>query len=92
VGKTARLGLWSPGPKQFGDEGGRHVHFAFRAEPGTLDHPARRMSWQCGFQGPVEPPGGDRSIYVEDPEDNTVEIWDLFRRGSGAQAGVAALR
>jgi hypothetical protein len=26
-GEQARLGLWSPGPKEFGDEGGRHVHF-----------------------------------------------------------------
>jgi catechol-2,3-dioxygenase len=92
VGKTARLGLWSPGQKEFGDEGGRHVHFAFSAEPGTLDDLARRLTGQTSVRGPVEHPGGDRSIYVEDPEGNTVEVWDFFRRGSGAQEGVDALR
>lgn len=92
VGKTARLGLWSSGEKEFGDEGGRHVHFAFSAEPGTLDELARRLTGQASVRGPVEHPGGDRSIYVEDPEGNTVEIWDFFRRGSGAREGVDALR
>ena len=92
VGKTARLGLWSPGEKEFGDEGGRHVHFAFSAEPGTLDELARRLTGQASVRGPVEHPGGDRSIYVEDPEGNTVEVWDFFRRGSGAHEGVDALR
>jgi catechol-2,3-dioxygenase len=92
VGETARLGLWGPGEKEFGDEGGRHVHFAFSAEPGTLDELARRLTGQASVRGPVEHPGGDRSIYVEDPEGNTVEIWDFFRRGSGAREEVDALR
>jgi catechol-2,3-dioxygenase len=92
VGRTARLGLWSPGPKEFGDRGGRHVHFAFNAEPGTLDELARRLAGRAGVRGPVEHPGGDRSIYVEDPEGNTVEVWDFFRRGGGARDGVNALR
>jgi catechol-2,3-dioxygenase len=92
VGRTARLGLWSPGRKEFSDEGGRHVHFAFSAEPGALDELARRLIGQARVRGPVEHPGGDRSIYVEDPEGNTVEVWDFFRRGSGARKGVDALR
>ena len=29
AGRNARLGLWTPGEKEFGDEGGAHVHFAF---------------------------------------------------------------
>ena len=33
AGERARLGLWLPGEKEFGDEGGRHVHFAFSAGP-----------------------------------------------------------
>jgi hypothetical protein len=37
-------------------------------------------------------PGGDRSIYVEDPEGNVVEVWDFFRSGDGARHGVDALR
>ena len=41
-GDRTRLGLWLPGPKEFGDEGGRHVHFAFSAAPGRLDELAAR--------------------------------------------------
>lgn len=47
---------------------------------------------QASVRRPVEHPGGDRSIYVEDPEGNTVEVWDFFRRGSGAREAVDALR
>jgi catechol-2,3-dioxygenase len=92
VGERARLGLWTPGEKEFGDEGGRHVHFALSASPGTLDELARRVRAHATVRGPVEHPGGDRSIYVEDPEGNVVEVWDFFRRGNGAREGVEALR
>ena len=81
------MGIWSPGEKEFGDEGGRHVHFAFAAEPGTLNGLAERLSLE-----PVEHPGGDRSLYVEDPEGNVVEVWDFFARGQGRHAGVEALK
>jgi catechol-2,3-dioxygenase len=87
VGRDARLGLWSPGQKEFGDEGGRHVHFAFAAEPGTLDELAQRLERVA-----VEHPGGDRSLYVEDPEGNVVEVWDFFARGEGRREGVGALK
>jgi catechol-2,3-dioxygenase len=50
AGPHARLGLWSPGRKEFGD------------------------------RGPEEHAGGDRSIYVEDPAGNIVEVWDFFAR------------
>jgi catechol-2,3-dioxygenase len=93
VGEHARLGLWCPGEKEFGDEGGRHVHYAFSAEPGTLDALVGRIERCPGasMRGPVEHPGGDRSLYVEDPEGNVVEVWDFFRRGEGARRGVEAL-
>ena len=42
-------------------------------------------------RGPVEHPGGDRSVYVEDPEGNAVEVWDFFEHGEGAREGVDAL-
>jgi catechol-2,3-dioxygenase len=92
TGKNARLGLWSPGEKEFGDEGGRHVHFAFSAAPGQLDAIAERLR-AAGSEpkGPVEHEGGDRSLYVEDPEGNVVEVWDFFRRGEGSRDGVEAL-
>jgi catechol-2,3-dioxygenase len=82
VGAHARLGIWKPGRREFGDEGGRHVHFAFAAEPGELDALARRLRAQgVAIEGPHEHDGGDRSLYVRDPEGNVVEAWDLFQRG-----------
>jgi catechol-2,3-dioxygenase len=74
------------------DEGGRHAHFALSASPGTLDTLAGRLRAHAAVKGPVEHPGGDRSIYVEDPEGNVVEVWDFFRSGDGARHGVDALR
>jgi catechol-2,3-dioxygenase len=93
AGRDARLGLWTPGEKEFGDEGGRHVHFAFAASPGTLDSLADRLrSHGAEVRGPQEHPGGDRSLYVRDPEENVVEVWDFFDRGEGAAEGTAALK
>jgi catechol-2,3-dioxygenase len=78
-GEKTRLGLWTPGEKEFGDEGGRHVHFAFAASPGRLDEIAARLSETgIGARGPVEHEGGDRSVYAEDPMGNVVEVWDFF--------------
>jgi catechol-2,3-dioxygenase len=92
-GERTRLGLWAPGPKEFGDEGGRHVHFAFSAGRGQLEHIVERLR-AAGAEprGPVEHDGGDHSIYVEDPEGNVVEVWDYFEDGEGRRAGVAALQ
>jgi catechol-2,3-dioxygenase len=92
AGRRARLGLWLPGPKEFGDEGGRHVHFAFAAAPGRLDALRERLAGLgVTVRGPVEHEGGDRSIYVEDPEGNVAEVWDFFHRPEGEDAGVDAL-
>ena len=93
VGERARLGLWTTGRKEFGDRGGAHVHFAFSAEPGTLDALAGELR-AAGAQprGPVEHDGGDRSLYVEDPEGNVVEVWDFFEREPGERHGVDLLR
>ena len=91
-GTQARLGLWTPGEKEFGDEGGRHVHFALSVQPGLLELACRRLR-ELGieFEGPVDHPGGDRSLYCEDPAGNVVELWDFFHTGKGASDGVAAL-
>jgi catechol-2,3-dioxygenase len=90
AGPRARLGLWTPGEKEFGDEGGRHVHFALTATPGRLDAIAARLRDRAvPVRGPVEHEGGDRSLYLEDPEGNVVEVWDFFGRGRGVE-GLAA--
>ena len=92
AGSHARLGLWLPGEKEFGDEGGEHVHYAFSAKPGSLDALVERLNGcSIDVRGPIEHPGGDRSIYVEDPEGNVVEVWDFFERGEGAERGTDAL-
>lgn len=90
-GGHARLGLWKPGAKEFGDRGGRHVHFALSAERGKLEAITRRLD-EAGtvYRGPVEHPGGDESIYVEDPEGNVVEVWDFFEEHA-RERGVDAL-
>lgn len=88
VSDDVRLGLWLPDEKEFGDEGRRHVHFAFSATPGGLDALRDRLTAR-GHEprGPVEHEGGDRSLYVEDPEGNIVEFWDYLPRGEGAARG-----
>jgi catechol-2,3-dioxygenase len=83
AGANARLGLWLPGRKEFGDEGGAHVHFAFTVPPGGLDDLVERLrGCDIEVEGPHEHPGGDRSLYVRDPEGNVVEAWDHFERGN----------
>lgn len=93
LGERTRLGLWSPGRKEHGDQGGRHVHFAMSATPGTLDAIHRRLVDELGVdvEGPVEHDGGDRSIYLRDPAGNLVEVWDYFDRGKGAREGADGL-
>jgi catechol-2,3-dioxygenase len=82
VDSETRLGLWCPGEKEFGDQGGRHVHFAFSVEADRLPPLAGRVREAgIGVRGPVAHPGGDRSIYFKDPFGNLVEAWDLLDRG-----------
>ena len=91
-GGRARLGLWSPGEKEFGDRGGRHVHFALSVDRGELEGVLERLR-ELGIEhrGPVEHDGGDESVYFADPEGNLVEVWDFFEDGDGADDGIAAL-
>ena len=78
VGPNARLGLWCPGKKEHGDEGGRHVHFAFAAATGALPGVAGRLRSLGHDVEFTEHEGGDCSLYIEDPEGNVVELWDYY--------------
>jgi catechol 2,3-dioxygenase-like lactoylglutathione lyase family enzyme len=92
AGEHCRLGIWSPGEKEFSDRGGRHVHFAFSVGADGLDAlNAQLRDSGVEVEGPVEHDGGDRSAYFFDPAGNRVEIWDFFRDGDGAEDGVMAL-
>jgi catechol-2,3-dioxygenase len=77
LGGGARLGLWLPGEKEYGDRGGRHVHFALAANGDTFAAVHDRLRiYGADLWGPIEHPGGDCSLYVRDPEGNVVEIWE----------------
>lgn len=91
TGPRSRLGIWSPGEKEHSDRGGAHVHFALSIGRGRIDEIADMLrSRGAEIEGPVEHEGGDRSLYLFDPEDNRVELWDFFA-GDGADNRVDAL-
>jgi catechol-2,3-dioxygenase len=92
AGSHCRLGIWSPGSKEHDDRGGRHVHFALSVSRGTLERITAKLRRDgVDVEGPVEHEGGDRSLYVSDPEGNRVELWDYFTDGDGDGAGVGGL-
>jgi catechol-2,3-dioxygenase len=92
VGRRCRLGIWSPGEKEYADRGGRHVHFALSVGRERLDELSDLLRARgTEVEGPVEHEGGDRSVYFFDPAGNRVELWDFFQSGDGVDTGVAAL-
>ncbi|HEX5984751.1 MAG TPA: VOC family protein [Solirubrobacterales bacterium] len=92
AGRSCRLGIWSPGEKEYSDRGGRHVHFALSVGGDRLEALSGELREQgVDVEGPVEHDGGDRSAYFFDPAGNRVELWDFFRDGDGAGGGVMAL-
>jgi hypothetical protein len=56
AGSRTRLGIWAPGPKEFGDRGGRHVHFALSSSPGGLDRLVERLRERSTCAGPSSTP------------------------------------
>jgi catechol-2,3-dioxygenase len=92
VGRRCRLGIWSPGEKEYSDRGGRHVHFALSVDHDRLDELTGNLRGRgVEVEGPIEHEGGDRSAYFSDPAGNRVELWDYFHDGNGAEDGVMAL-
>jgi len=90
AGERSRLGIWPPGPQEHDDQGGRHVHFALAASPGTIDELAEALQGEgVELEGPIEHEGGDRSVYFSDPEGNRVELWDFLHRDENE--GIRAL-
>src|SRR4051812_36826330 len=77
-GPRARLGLWTPGPKEFGDRGGRHVHFALSAGRGQLDTLAAPLHSPRGApRGAGGDPGGGPADYGGDPRGNVPRGWGV---------------
>jgi catechol-2,3-dioxygenase len=91
IGERGRLGIWSPGEKEFRDRGGEHVHFAFAVEPRTIDEVVAQLRERgVEVEGPVEHDGGDKSAYFRDPEGNVAELWDFYERSGDRQAELAS--
>jgi catechol 2,3-dioxygenase-like lactoylglutathione lyase family enzyme len=89
VGDTARLGLWTPQVGLAGGRGGAHVHFAFQVPDDEVDRMGDRLGAAgVEFEGPIQL-GPGRSIYVTDPDGNSVEFWsqDMGEYTAGARAG-----
>lgn len=89
LGTNEALGLWptksgGPGVGLHGGRGGTHVHFAVFVEPGTLDAwTARLREGGVPVEGPVQFGPHNRSLYVDDPDGNVVELADWGRDWGG---------
>ncbi len=87
AGDSVAIGLWTP--ETGGDgaihkgRGGAHVHFALRIPHGSID------AWQSRLEETGEPVtrvdfgDGNRSVYIDDPDGNCVELMDAVKDWSG---------
>ena len=85
------LGLW---PIETGGaraihkgRGGEHVHFAIRVPIGTLDDQQRRLEG-LGYdvESGIDFGGGNRAIYLDDPDGNVVELTERTTLWDGSPA------
>ncbi len=79
MGDTSALGLWTAkaavGAIANG-RGGAHVHFALRIPHGTIDEVQERLA-DLGYETlRIEFGDGNRSLYLDDPDGNCVELMD----------------
>jgi glyoxylase I family protein len=79
LGDSGALGLWTPkaavGAIANG-RGGAHVHFALRIPQGSIDLWQTRLA-DLGYDVVrVDFDDGNRSVYVDDPDGNCVELMD----------------
>lgn len=87
MGDTAALGLWTAkaaiGALANG-RGGAHVHFALRVPQGSIDAVQARLE-SLGYDVlRVEFDDGNRSVYIDDPDGNCLELMDAVVDWSGA--------
>lgn len=87
AGDSVAIGLWTP--ESGGDKaihharGGAHVHFALRIPHGSIDQ------WQQRLEATGQPvtrydfSDGNRSVYIDDPDGNCVELMDAVVDWSG---------
>ncbi len=88
AGDGVAIGLWTPetgGEKAIHHgRGGSHVHFALRIPHGSID------AWQVRLEATGRPVtrvdfgNGNRSVYIDDPDGNCVELMDAVVDWSGS--------
>lgn len=79
MGDTAALGLWTPQAATgaiANGRGGAHVHFALRLPQGTIDTVQERLEGLGYTALRIEFDDGNRSVYVDDPDGNCLELMD----------------
>jgi SAM-dependent methyltransferase len=75
AGDRTRIGLWRPQVGVAGGRGGEHVHFALRLADDAFDAAVARLR-EAGLDPYVQDRRRDsRSVYVDDPDGNCVELW-----------------
>jgi catechol 2,3-dioxygenase-like lactoylglutathione lyase family enzyme len=79
MGDSAALGLWTAkaaiGALANG-RGGAHVHFALRIPHGSIDEVQERLAGLGYDTLRIEFDDGNRSLYLDDPDGNCVELMD----------------
>jgi len=78
AGERTRIGLWRPQVGVAGGRGGEHVHFALHLPDPEFDAAVARLR-EYGLHTEVQVRRrlrrGSRSVYVDDPDGNCVELW-----------------
>ncbi|MDX6518570.1 MAG: hypothetical protein QOF50_1416, partial [Gaiellaceae bacterium] len=74
AGDRTRIGLWRPQVGTAGGRGGAHVHFALHVPELAFDAAVERLRAE-GCEPKVTGRRSDRSVYVDDPDANCVELW-----------------
>jgi SAM-dependent methyltransferase len=75
AGDRTRIGLWRPQVGVAGGRGGEHVHFALQVADDAFDAAVARLR-DAGLDPYVQERRRDsRSVYVDDPDGNCVELW-----------------
>ncbi len=75
AGERTRIGLWKPQVGLFGSRGGRHVHFALHIAEEDYDAAVERLRSLGQAVEETVFEGAGRSLYVNDPDGNVVELW-----------------
>jgi catechol 2,3-dioxygenase-like lactoylglutathione lyase family enzyme len=75
AGTRTRIGLWRPQVGLAGGRGGLHVHFALHIAEEDYDAAVERLRSRGMSLQETQFEGAGRSVYVDDPDGNVVELW-----------------